>query len=85
MLPGEITSLDARPLHLRAKFVVAMGAPKAGILNALIAGRGTDWQLSVADIGISTIAWRKYGTRRRHGVEFGTEYVVTLRYQGGVE
>lgn len=64
-----------------------MGAPKTGLLNALIAGdaHSQSWQIVVADLGISNTAWRKYGTRRRHGVEFGSEWVVGLRYQAGDE
>lgn len=68
-----------------AQYVVAMGAPKTGLLNAMAAGEGQEWEVSVADIGISNTAWRKYGTRRRHGVEFGSDWVVPLRYQTGVE
>ncbi|KAI9848331.1 MAG: enhancer of mRNA decapping [Sclerophora amabilis] len=83
--PGEVSLLEDRALQVRARFIVAMGAPKSGLLNALISGQGQTWQLFVADIGISNTAWRKYGTRRRHGVEFATDWVVGLRYQAGVE
>ncbi|KAI9810283.1 MAG: enhancer of mRNA decapping [Pycnora praestabilis] len=82
---GEITIIDGEPLNVRAKFVVSMGAPKAGLLHAMAAGEGIHWQLFVADIGISNMAWRKYGTRRRHVVDFASQWVVGLRYQGGVE
>lgn len=67
---------------MKAKWVVCMGAPKTGLLNALISGLGAGWNLYVADIGISNTAWRKYGTRRRHGVEFAAEWVVALEYHG---
>lgn len=82
---GEISTLDGEPLHIKAKYVVAMGAPKQGLLNALISGHGDDWQVSVADIGICNMAWRKYGTRRRHGVEFANEWVVGLRFSRASE
>ncbi|KAI9861154.1 MAG: enhancer of mRNA decapping [Vezdaea acicularis] len=83
---GEITKIEGdQSIYLRAKFVVAMGAPKTGVLNACITGAGSGWQLFVADIGISNIVWKKYGTRRRYGVEFGSEWVVGLRYDAGVE
>ncbi|KAI9871603.1 MAG: enhancer of mRNA decapping [Pleopsidium flavum] len=82
---GNVSVLDGQPLLVRPMQVLAMGAPKTGLLNALIAGESQSWQVMVADLGISNTAWRKYGTRRRHGVEFGNDWVVGLRYQGGVE
>ncbi|KAI9716248.1 MAG: hypothetical protein M1812_005473 [Candelaria pacifica] len=82
---GHITVVDGEPLKLRAKFVVSMGAPKIGILNALAAGEVQAWQIFVADIGISNTAWKKYGTRRRHGLEFGNDWVVELTYHGASE
>lgn len=84
---GKISLIDGHPLLIKAKTIIAMGAPKTGLLNALVAGdaHSQSWQIMVADLGISNTAWRKYGTRRRHGVEFGSEWVVGLRYQGGVE
>jgi len=84
---GKTSVIDSQPLLIKARTVIAMGAPKTGLLNALIAGdaHSQSWQIVVADLGIGNTAWRKYGTRRRHGVEFGSEWVVGLRYQGGVE
>ena len=87
---GTISLIDNhRPLLIRPQIILAMGAPKTGLLNALVAGEAQShsgsWQIVVADLGIGNAAWRKYGTRRRHGVEFGSEWVVGLRYQGGLE
>jgi enhancer of mRNA-decapping protein 3 len=84
---GAITLVDSVPLFINAKFVVSMGAPKAGILHALTLApaEAQSWQIFVADIGISNTAWRKYGTRRRHGVEFGSAWVVALRFHAGNE
>ncbi|KAI9782413.1 MAG: enhancer of mRNA decapping [Candelina submexicana] len=82
---GQITVVDGEPLKLRANFVVSMGAAKTGILNALDTGDIQARQIFVADIGISNTAWKKYGTRRRHGVEFGSDWVVELKYRGAVE
>jgi len=50
-------------------------------MNALLSGEGQSWNISVADIGIPQVVWRKYGTRRRHGIDFGNRWVVPLRYQ----
>lgn len=81
---GEITVVDSAPLIMHAAFVVCLAAPKTGLLAALGTGEGRshDWRLSVVDIGISNVAWKKYGTRRRHGVDFGNEWVVDLKFVG---
>ncbi|PLB38025.1 peptidyl-prolyl cis-trans isomerase [Aspergillus candidus] len=77
---GEVTVVEGGRLYVHAKAVVGLGAPKTGIINALVAGESLG-VLSVADIGIPQIVWRKYGTRRRHGIDFGNRWVVPLRYQ----
>ncbi|KAI9759481.1 MAG: hypothetical protein M4579_002321 [Chaenotheca gracillima] len=51
---GEISMLEDQKLLVRARFIVAMGAPKSGLLNAMSSGQGHAWQLFVADIGISS-------------------------------
>ena len=83
---GEVTLIDSAPLIIHATFVACLGAPKSGLLAALGTGEGRsqDWSLSVVDMGISNVAWKRYGTRRRHGVAFGREWVVDLKYAGGV-
>lgn len=78
---GEETMVDGGRLCVDSTSVVCLGAPKTGILHALLAQEGPSWKLSVADIGIPQIVWRKYGTRRRHGIDFGNRWVVPLRYQ----
>lgn len=78
---GEVARIDDTDAFcMRAKWVVCMGAPKSGLLRALENGIGDNWSLYVADIGISNTAWRKYGSRRRHGVEFAMEWVCQLFY-----
>lgn len=78
---GEVLSVEGERLHVNSTFVVCLAAPKTGVMQALVSGEGVCWQLTVADIGISQIVWRKYGSRRRHGVDFGNRWVVPLRYQ----
>ncbi|KAJ9193023.1 hypothetical protein DTO021D3_4975 [Paecilomyces variotii] len=78
---GDVTQVEGARLSVSSKSVVCLAAPKTGILNALLAGEGQSWNITVADIGISQVVWRKYGTRRRHGVDFGNRWVVPLRYQ----
>ncbi|KAL1955409.1 hypothetical protein VTO42DRAFT_8565 [Malbranchea cinnamomea] len=76
---GEAMPVQGTRLSINASYVVCLGAPKTGLVNALAAGEGESWQIAVADIGISQKAW-KFGTKRRHGVDFGNKWVVPLRY-----
>ncbi|KAI2243299.1 enhancer of mRNA decapping [Ophidiomyces ophidiicola] len=78
---GEPTFMQGAGLAINATFIVCLGAPKIGIINALSAGRGESWQIAAVDVGISQTAWRKYGARKRYGVEFGDKWVVPLRFQ----
>lgn len=73
--------VEGSPLCVNATSVVCLGAPKTGILSASLSGEELSWSLAVADIGIPQIVWRKYGTRRRHGIDFGNRWVVPLRFQ----
>ncbi|KAH8705327.1 YjeF_N domain protein [Talaromyces proteolyticus] len=77
---GDVSIVQDSRLCINSHVVVCLAAPKTGIMQALQSGEGSSWQLTVADIGISQVVWRKYGTRRRHGVEFGNRWVVPLRY-----
>ncbi|KAE8154950.1 hypothetical protein BDV25DRAFT_126145 [Aspergillus avenaceus] len=74
---GEVTVMEGGRVCINSKSVVCLGAPKTGIINALLSGEGISWNLSVADVGIPQIVWRKYGTRRRHGIDFGNRWVIT--------
>ncbi|KAJ5782714.1 hypothetical protein N7457_004488 [Penicillium paradoxum] len=78
---GEITLAAGNRLYVNATSVVCLGAPKTGVLNALLSGERLTWNLAVADIGIPQVVWRKYGTRRRHGIDFGNKWVVPLKFQ----
>ncbi|KAH6724251.1 YjeF N-terminal domain-containing protein [Leptodontidium sp. 2 PMI_412] len=90
---GKVSIIDGRQLYIHAEYVVAMGAPKKGLLEAMALGegiadddgKGTDWQLFVADIGLGAAVWKKAGTRVRRGVEFDGSWVLAMRFQGGVE
>lgn len=89
---GEITVPDTTnpniTLCVRANHIVSLGAPKTGLLAALTAGTlstGVDegearFKLSAADLGINQASWKKYGSRRRYGVEFGRKWVVELKF-----
>ncbi|KAK2775116.1 enhancer of mRNA decapping [Emmonsiellopsis sp. PD_33] len=80
-ITGEATLVQGSRLSANSKFIVCLAAPKTGLVHALSSGEGLAWNITVADIGISQIVWRKYGSRRRHGVDFGNQWVVPLRFQ----
>jgi enhancer of mRNA-decapping protein 3 len=92
---GKVSIIDGRQLYIHAKYVVAMGAPKRGLLEAMALGEGVsdldsggkskEWQLFVADIGLGAAAWKKAGTRVRRGVEFEGSWVLGMRFQGLAE
>jgi enhancer of mRNA-decapping protein 3 len=85
---GVITEVDGQAVCMRTKRVVALGAPKVGLLLAMVIGvdsadDGAAWEVVVADVGISTAAWQRHGSRRRQGVEFSGEWVVPVRFVAG--
>ncbi|KAL2075526.1 hypothetical protein VTL71DRAFT_469 [Oculimacula yallundae] len=90
---GKVCIIDGRQLYIHAEYVVAMGTPKKGLLEAMALGEGIadedskakDWQLFVADIGLGAAVWKKAGTRVRRGVEFDGSWVLAMRFQGGGE
>lgn len=82
---GMIAEADGQPLVMNSMSILCLGAPKAGLLafmagdhHSIAVDRST-WAVSVADIGISLVAWQRNGSRRKQGVEFGSEWVLPLR------
>jgi enhancer of mRNA-decapping protein 3 len=92
---GKVSIIDGRQLYIHAKYIVAMGAPKKGLLETMIlgqgvadedgVGKGKEWQLFVADVGLGAAVWKKAGTRVRRGVEFEGSWVLGMRFQGIAE
>ena len=81
---GLDASTGATDFFIQPNYVLSLGAPKTGLVTAISRNPAYErWKLFVTDIGISNTAWKKFGTRRRHGVEFGSEWVTALRYQTG--
>ena len=75
---------DGTELVITANFILSLGAPKQGLLTAIPSLKnGLNPSLFVADIGIPTNAWKKLGTRRKRGVEFGGEWVAAVRFREG--
>ncbi|KAL8870357.1 MAG: hypothetical protein Q9198_007650 [Flavoplaca austrocitrina] len=63
--------------------ILALGAPKTGLLSVFTetVNEGGNMRKSfVADLGISNSVWKKFGARRRFGVEFGGEWVAELEF-----
>jgi enhancer of mRNA-decapping protein 3 len=81
---GLITEAEGQLLVMNSRTVVALGAPKLGLLHAMaMDGAEASWKVLVADIGISTAVWQKHGSRRKHGIDFGNEWLVPVKFVGG--
>lgn len=81
---GKVSIIDGRALYIHAKYVVAMGNPKKGLLDAMILGEGVpdeegigktkEWQLFVADIGL--------GEPFPHFARIGSRSIASICFQG---
>ncbi len=81
---GLITEAEGQLLVMDSKQVIAVGAPKIGLLHAMaMDGAEASWSVVVADVGISIAVWQKHGTRRRQGVEFGSDWLVPVKFVAG--
>ena len=79
---GINTTHDGSELVLNANFVLSLGAPKTGLLIAMDSLKFVGLpSIFVADIGIASVAWKKFGTRRKSGVEFGGEWVAAVKWE----
>ena len=84
--PGSLTVIDGTDIVVRSDAVLSLGAPKTGLFTAMSKTENwRDLKVLVADVGINNQVWRKFGTRSKHGVEFGNEWVAKLRYHAGSE
>ncbi|KAI4282412.1 MAG: hypothetical protein L6R35_005419, partial [Caloplaca aegaea] len=88
---GSTTGSNGNPdLLIRPTHVLALGAPKAGLLTAMSQLDGSQkgpWKLFVADIGICNSVWKKFGTRRRYGIthsEWASEDAYSASAGSGV-
>jgi enhancer of mRNA-decapping protein 3 len=88
-IPSGMTSIegdfaaevDGTDLVMASHIVISLGAPKTALLDILTAYPDPGLvKVFVVDIGISAAAWQKHGSRRRHGVEFGNDWVVEVTY-----
>lgn len=91
---GKIAIIDGTPLYVKPRYVVAIGAPKRGLLEAVTPPRDgepgasnsaaleDEWRLFIADMGLGSAVWRKAGTKIRKGVDFDGKWVLEMRYRG---
>ncbi|KAI5860611.1 YjeF-related protein N-terminus-domain-containing protein [Durotheca rogersii] len=89
---GKVNVIDGAKLYVHPRFVVALGAPKQGLLKALQMGEeqgdtlmSEEWKLFLADVGLSPLVWRKAATKIRRGIEFEDRWVLELQYRSQVE
>lgn len=94
---GKIAVIDGSRLFVKPRYVVATGAPKRGLLEAVTPPSDDDpeslsnavqedqWRLFIADIGLGSAVWRKAGTKIRRGIDFDERWVLEMRYRDGQE
>lgn len=90
---GKIAIIDGAPLFVKPRYVVAIGAPKRGLIDAVTpeddeegtggggAAQDDEWRLFVADLGLGAAVWRKAGTKIRRGVDFNGKWVLAMEYR----
>lgn len=89
---GRVNVIDGAKLYVHPRYVVALGAPKQGLLKALEMGDDQgdilmpeEWKLFLADVGLGPIVWRKAATKIRRGIEFDDHWVLELKYRSQFE
>ncbi|KAH6687453.1 YjeF-related protein N-terminus-domain-containing protein [Plectosphaerella plurivora] len=95
---GKVSIIDGGRLYVKPRYIVAMGAPKRGLLEAMAPplddglengahssplAEDDDWKLFIADIGLGAAVWKKAGTKLRRGIDFDDQWVLEMRYRGG--
>ncbi|CAM1502949.1 Fc.00g077250.m01.CDS01 [Cosmosporella sp. VM-42] len=90
---GKVAVIDGGRLFVKPRYVVAMGAPKRGLLEVVTPPSDEDpeslsntahedeWRLFIADMGLGTAVWRKAGTKIRRGIDFEDKWVQEMRYR----
>ena len=90
---GKIAIIDGGPLFLKPRYVVSIGAPKRGLLEAVTppqdddpeplgyAGHEDEWRLFIADMGLGSAVWKKAGTKIRRGIDFDGSWVLEMQYR----
>lgn len=92
---GKVAIIDGSQLFVKPRYVVAVGAPKRGLVEAvtpldeddpLAASGGVaqdeEWRLYIVDMGLGHTVWRKAGTKVRKGIDFDGKWVLEMKYRG---
>lgn len=92
---GKVAIIDGSQLFVKPRYVVAVGAPKRGLVEAvtppddedpLSANGGIaqdeEWRLYIVDMGLGHTVWRKAGTKVRKGIDFDGKWVLEMKYRG---
>lgn len=92
---GKVAIIDGSQLFVKPRYVVAVGAPKRGLVEAVtppdeddpLASSGgvaqdEEWRLYIVDMGLGHTVWRKAGTKVRKGIDFDGKWVLEMKYRG---
>lgn len=94
---GKVAIIDGSHLYVKPRYVVAIGAPKRGLLEIVTppadgdlglstnVAQEDEWRLFIADMGLGSAVWRKAGTKIRRGIDFDGKWVLEMRYRGAAE
>lgn len=84
---GTVDVVLGEPAEIRAKIVVACGAPCSGLLKAMQLrhrdGYADEWKLHVCDIGITSVLRKAVKKRHRDAIAFGNAWTVPVRFESG--
>ncbi|KAL7948330.1 YjeF N-terminal domain-containing protein [Trichoderma barbatum] len=91
---GKVAIIDGGHLFVKPRYVVAIGAPKKGLLEVVTPplhddpalstsiAQEDEWRLFIVDLGLGSAIWRKAGTKIRRGIEFDGKWVLEMKYRG---
>lgn len=93
---GKVAIIDGSHLFVKPRYVVAVGAPKRGLVEAVTppdeddplarvsggAAQDEEWRLFIVDMGLGHAVWRKAGTKVRKGIDFDGKWVLEMKYRG---
>lgn len=92
---GKVAIIDGSQLFVKPRYVVAVGAPKRGLIEAVTppsdddplatsggVAQDEEWRLFIVDMGLGHTVWRKAGTKVRKGIDFDGKWVLEMKYRG---
>ncbi|OAA71366.1 YjeF-related protein [Cordyceps fumosorosea ARSEF 2679] len=92
---GKVAIIDGSQLFVKPRYVVAVGAPKRGLVEAVTppddddplatsggVAQDEEWRLYLVDMGLGHAVWRKAGTKVRKGIDFEGKWLLEMKYRG---